>query len=250
MPAKFNLLVAASIPAVALVPLLACGGGGGGKADAPVIVTHDTAMADTAGSACKWGSNFTPVVSAQAAAYKAAGSGSGQSGTIWNENQFRGLTGGTQGSSDQQEIRILIFGGCGTSGTACAGGSGDPDATPDFPTVFTPKTTPLDLGSASTQHDVLILLLGDPDTTKYNTIYVAAAGSVTFSKVANGSGMMFAGSGSGWDFIHVDSSFMTAADGCESIVPSFSWSGNTFNGKEIVVGPDFDPTPALHHRSL
>ena len=68
MPAKFNLLVAASIPAVALVPLLACGGGGSGTKDAPVIMTHDSGSngSNGSGSACTWPATF-------AATYTASG---------------------------------------------------------------------------------------------------------------------------------------------------------------------------------
>jgi hypothetical protein len=250
MPAKFNLLVAASIPAVALVPLLACGGGGSGSKDASVIIVHDSSNGSGSGSgsgACTFAANLTPTVSASATKYQAAGSGTNP--IIWNENSYRGLIGGTQGSSDQKEIRILIFGGCGTTGTTCAMGSGSNDATPDWPIAFTPKSN-LDLSLAATQHDVLILLLGDPDTTKYNTIYVAAAGTVNITKAANGSGSAFAGNGSGWDFIHVNTDFSPAADGCESIVPTFSWDGATFTQKDLAGGPDFDPTAILHHRSM
>lgn len=239
MPAKFNLLVAASIPAVAIVPLLACGGDSKAKTDSGIIVHDSSGSGSGSAVTCTFGSNFTPTVTASATKYQAAGSGANP--IIWNENSYRGLIGGTQGSSDQKEIRVLIFGGCGTTGTGCTGGSGSGDATPDWPTVFTPKQN-LDLSQASTQHDVLILLLGDPDTTKYNTIYVAAAGTVNINTAANGSGSAFAGSATNLDFIHVLSDFSaTAPDGCESIVPTFSWSGMTFTQKDLTGGPELDP---------
>jgi hypothetical protein len=259
MPAKFNLLVAASIPAVAIVPLLACGGSSSGKTDSGIIV-HDSPNGSGSGSGsavCTFPANLTPTVSAQAANYQAAGSGANP--IKENELRYRGLIGGTQGSSDQQELRILIFGGCGTTGTGCTGGSAV-DATPTWPTVFTPKTG-LDLaatdGSGNLLHpDILLLLLGDPDATQYNTIYIAAAGTVSVGPVANGSGSAFAGSGSNLDFLHIDStSFMQAADGCETIIPSFSWNAATFTNKNVVFvdGPAAltpDLINKLRHRTM
>jgi hypothetical protein len=257
MPAKFNLLVAASIPAVALVPLLACGGGGSGKADAPVIVTHDSGSNGSGSATCTFASSFTPTVTASATKYQKAGSGANP--IKWNENSFTGLIRGSAGGSDEQVIRVLIFGGCGTTGTTCAGGSGAPgDATPDWPVVFAPKSD-LDLaatvGSGSAEmlahDDILVLLLGDPDTTKFNTIYVAVAGVVNVTTAANGSGSAFAGNGSGLDFVHVNSDFSQAADGCESLVPTFSWNGATFTAKQLVGAPELDATTvnALRRRT-
>ncbi len=248
MPAKFNLLVAASIPAVAIIPLLACGGSSSGTKDSGIIV-HDSPGSDAATAACTFGSNVNATYTASATKYQAAGSGANP--IKWNENSFTGLIRGSAGGSDEQVIRVLIFGGCGATGTGCTGGSGSNDATPDWPTVFTPKAN-LDLSQASTQHDVLILLLGDPDTTKFNTIYVAAAGTVNVTSAANGSGSNFAGNGSNLDFIHVDSMFNQATDGCESIVPTFSWSGATFTQKDIVNVQDLDAATvnALRNRTF
>lgn len=251
MPAKFNLLVAASIPAVAIVPLLACGGDSKAKTDSGIIV-HDSGSGSGSGAVtCTFGSNFTPTVTASATKYAPAGTGSGTSNTIWNENAFTGLIHGSAGGSDEQVIRVLIFGGCGSNGLGCTGGSGSGDATPDWPIVFSPKQN-LDLSQASTQHDVLVLLLGDPDTTKFNTIYVAAAGTLNVDKAANGSGSAFAGSATNLDFIHVNSDFSQAADGCESIVPTFSWSGATFTQKDLVNVPDVDAATvnALRNRTF
>lgn len=249
MPAKFNLLVAASIPAVAIIPLLACGGSSSGTHDSGIIV-HDSPGSDAATAACTFGSNFTPTVSASSTKYQAAGSGTNP--IIWNENAYTGIIHGTPQGSDAQAIRVLIFGGCGTTGTGCTGGSGSADATPDWPVVFAPKSN-LDLSQASTQHDVLILLLGDPDTAKFNTIYVAAAGTVNITSAANGSGSNFAGNGSNLDFIHVNASdFSQASDGCESIIPTFSWSGATFTQKDVVNVQDLDAATvnALRNRTF
>lgn len=237
MPAKFNLLIAASIPAVALVPLLACGGGSSGKTDAPVIVTHDSPGSGGSGSAmCTFPSTFNATTTASGTRYTAAGSGTNP--IPENKLDFDALVGGTIGSDNEQVLRVLIFGGCGATGTGCTGGSAA-NADPDWPQIFTQKSG-LDLAATGSDGnllhpDVLLVLLGDPGTTSYNTVYFAVAGVVNVTAAANGSGHTFSGNGSGLDFIHVDlSTNMEAADGCESIVPTFSWSGSAqFAGKQF-----------------
>ena len=248
MPAKFNLLVAASIPAVAIVPLLACGGGGGGKADAPVIVTHDSAGSGGSGSAsCLWPSTYNPTVTASGTRYIPAGSGTNVS--VENRLDFDGLIGGTANGSDEQIIRVLIYGGCGINGTGCTGGVAGKNDDPDWPTVFTAKQG-LDLGAtvgsgsnlALAHPDIALLLLGDPGTTSFNTAYIAIGGIVNVDMASNGSGHTFAGSGSNLDFLHYD--FATndfSTDNCESVIPHFAWTGSAqFDGK-VFYAKDLSP---------
>jgi len=241
MPAKFNLLVAASIPAVALVPLLACGGGGGGTKDAPVIVTHDSGSGSGSGSACTFATSIPGTYTASGTRWIAAGSGTNP--IPENRLDFDALVGGTVGSADEQVLRVIIYGGCGATGTTCPGGVAGKNDDPDWPTVFSKKTG-LDLGAtvgsgsdlALAHPDVVAVLLADPGTTSYNTVYIAVDGIIDINQASNGSGTTFAGSGSNLDFLHFDTNG-PSADNCETIVPHFEWSGSAqFTGKAFAGG--------------
>ncbi|MBV8761089.1 MAG: hypothetical protein JO257_27585 [Deltaproteobacteria bacterium] len=238
MPAKFNLLIAASIPAVALIPLLACGGDTK-KTDGGLVI-HDSPGSGGSGSnvTCKFNATFTPTFTAAGEGYT-AGSGT----TPINRLDFDGLFGGTNGSANEQVLRVLIFGGGGGS------------STPDWPTNFAPKQN-IDLAGSNAANDVLIALLTDRGATSYGTIYFADSGTLNISAAQNGSGHPFTGSATNVVFNHYDISgnnITPDPDGCSSTVPSFSFTGTTmFDGKFINVGDGLDDAAVLnylHHRT-
>ena len=242
MPAKFNLLVAASIPAVALIPLLACGGDSKAKTDSGIVV-HDSPGSGGSGSAtCSFNSTFTPTFSAIGAGFT-MGSGAGGANSL----DFDGLFGGTNGSANEQVLRLLIFGGCGTTGTGCGGSAAD--ATPDWPASFAPKSG-IDLATAP---DAIVILLTDRGATSYQTIYASDMGTLNVTAAANGSGHPFTGNATNVHFVHVDGQLNPAADGCTSTVPSFSFNGSAFDGK-VFYAPDGVDRDAvmnyLRHRTM
>jgi hypothetical protein len=228
MPAKFNLLAAASIALVPLVPLLACGGSSSSP-DAH-IVTHDSngsGSGSGSGSACSFAASLgTVTFTAQGGKYTA-----GSAASPANKLLFDGQL------SNMDDIRVLLFGGCGTTGSNCGGSN---NATPDWPTTFGAKSVDL-----STAPDALVLGLADLSGQQYNTVYVSTAGTLNVTKAGNAAGSMFAATGTNVVLQHYDigsASIMPDPDGCMTTITGFSMSGSAqFDGKTIVVyGPDRD----------
>lgn len=270
MPAKFNLLVAASIPAAALIPLLACGGGSS-KPDSGIIV-HDSnngSNGSNGSAVCAFPAMFSAGGSAITRNYvgwAAIGQPiNGQTATA-NRIDMQALLGGS--GSAVQILRVAMFGGCGATGANCQNGSGIP--TPDWPASFTPKSN-LDLGVGSdgmtpNAPDIFLELLTDVGSdNNFQTYYISVGGTVNITAANNGSGKPFTGNLVNADFLHVDlgTTITQDPDGCESILTSASWSGSSvqaqFDGKNpsfggIIVEPaneqDYAIRNWLRHRTM
>jgi len=223
MPAKFNILVAASIPLVPLIPLLACGGDSKSP-DASIHVIDSPGSGSGSGSAmCAIPASLgTPTFSQSAATYT-AGSGSDLTNTLSWQGQVGGLTATTA-------VDVLIFGGCGSgSGSACQG-----YPTPDWPVNFAPKSG---INLAMTQ-DSLVAVLGNLSGNQFQDIYISSAGTLNITAAANGANHQFAGNASNVTAVHIDlnGSGGAAADGCQTSITSMSFSGSAmFDGKTVVI---------------
>ena len=243
MTAKFNLLVVAAIPAVAIVPLLACGGSSSKTPDAP----GGNIDAPGSGSGSGSGSNVTCALPANVTAFLASsvryrsGSGSGAGSGLPRANRLS--INGYLDAGSAQRISITIYGGCGSTGSNCQ--QPDPN-TPDWPTTFGPKSG-LDFTTAT---DVSAIgLVGSGASA--SAIYLVSSGTLNVTNAGNGSGAPFAGSVANLVLVHADIGSAGATpdpDGCTTNV-SLSFSGNApFNGKVIVVDDADDDIAALHHR--
>lgn len=231
MPAKFNLLVAITVPLVPVIPLLACGGSSS-TVDAH-IVTHDSGSGSGSGS----GSNVTCAVPAslgtptfsQSSAKFTAGSGSDLTNTLSWQGQVGGITATTA-------VDVLIFGGCGSgSGSQCGG-----FPTPDWPTTFGPKSG-LDL---ATSQDSLVAVLANLSGNQFQDIYLSTAGTLNITAAQNGAGHTYSGTASNVTAVHFDlaGSGGPAADGCQTNITSMSFTGSAmFDGKTVIIyGPTRD----------
>lgn len=219
--AKFSLLSALAIPLVPAV-MFACGGD-----DTPMVTIKPDASGSGSGGSgsatvCNAKADYgTLTTYMQQGAKYTAGSGSDVSNDItW--------TGAISGSD---AVRLIIFAGCGSA----AGQPNCPSETPDWPTTFGPKSG-IDIATAK---DVLFLILANPDTMKYNDIYLGVAGTLNITAAANGSGQAFQGTAVNVETVHVDISGSTItehADGCTSNAQSVSMMATTTAiGKPIIV---------------
>lgn len=225
--AKFSFITALAIPLVP-VAMFACGGDDGPS----VTIKPDAAGSGSGGSGsgsanvCNAKADYgtlTTYAMGQTAKYT-AGSGSDVSNDItW--------TGRMSGSD---AVRLIIFAGCGSA----SGQPNCPSPTPDWPTTFVPKSG-IDLAAAP---DVLFLVLANPDTMKYNDIYLATAGTLNVTAAGNGSGQSFMANAVNVETVHIDTSGSTItehADGCTSNAQSVTMMATTTAiGKPIVVYGD------------
>ena len=247
MTAKFNLLVATAIPALAIVPLIACGGDSKKTPDAAGSGTID---APGSGSGSGSGSNVTCALPANVTAFVGqsvryrSGSGSGSNLPRANRLSFNGYL----DAGSAQRISFTIYGGCGSSGSNCAGGIPN---TPDWPTVFGPKSG-VDIGPQGLDASAVALVSSGSGIA---AIYLPESGTLDVTQAGNGSGAPFAGSVSNVQFVHVDigsASVTPDPDGCTTNV-SVTFSGNAaFTGKTFVVESidfdDGDGVSYLRHR--
>jgi len=239
MTAKFNLLVAAAVPAVALVPLFACGGGSDKTPDAPI----HSIDAPGSGSGSGSGSNVTCALPSNVTAFLAQSvryrSGSGSGSALPRANRLS-VTGYLDAGSAQR-IQISIYGGCGSTGSNCSGA--DPN-TPDWPTTFGAKSN-LDFTTATD-----ISAIGLAGSGNSAAIYLPQSGTLNVTAAGNGSGATFSGNVANLVLVHADiggSGATADPDGCTANV-ALSFSGTAgFNGKVIVVD-EIDDVPALRHR--
>jgi hypothetical protein len=218
MTRKFSLLTAAALP---LIPaaMFACGGDDGPKV---------TVKPDAAGSGSGSGSGSQTVCSA-ASSYASLSTfstqqfiyrvGSGSSANL-RQNRFTGA------NADGTYLRVILFGNCGSGSAA---GSGCTFTTPTWPAQFTPQSG-IDL---STNDDVLVLLLANlnADMTLFQDLYLGVQGTMNITSVANGSGQTLAANAANVGVVHLnDEGTDVHADGCESTITSFMFSGSAVAG--------------------
>ncbi len=229
MPAKFNILVAASIPLVPLIPLLACGGSSA-TPDAKIhVVDSPNGSGSGSGSGhCSVASSLgTPTFSGQGAQYAAGSAADATDTLIWQ---------GALSGANMQAVEVLIFGNCGTNGSGCGGSNA---ATPDWPTTFGPKSG-LNL---MTVPDALVAVLANynSSTMKFGDIYISTAGTLNVTAASNTVGQNFSGNASNVTVQHYDfgsAGVMPDPDNCMSSITSFSFTGSAaagFDGKVIVL---------------
>jgi len=225
MPAKFNILVAASIPLVPLIPLLACGGDS--KSPDASIHVIDGSGSGSGSATCHIASSLgTPTFAQQGAQYTAGSAADATNVLAWQGQM-----------ANQQAVEVLIFGGCGSgSGSACGG-----NPTPDWPTTFGPKSN-LNLMTAP---DAIIAVLADLSGQQYQTIYISTGGTLNITQAGNAAGTTFAGNASNVTLQHYDFTQTGASpdpDNCMSTMTSLTFSGSAqFNGKVVVLdGTDRD----------
>jgi hypothetical protein len=234
MPAKFNLLVVASVP---FIPLLACGGGSN-TVDAHIQVTDSPGSNPKCAVASSLGS---PTFSQSNAAYFAGSAADATNTLLW-----QGVLPGTTGATTQA-VEVLINGGCGnTTGAACGGFT-----TPDWPSTFGAKSG-VDVGSAGL--DAAIEVLADLGSdNKFHTIYLSTVGTLNITTASNTAGATFAGNAANVTVVHADfgSNGATAdPDGCQSTITSFSFTGSAqagFTGKGLIA-PEQSAETLLSHR--
>lgn len=227
MTRKFSLLTAAALP---LIPaaLFACGGD-----DGPKPIVRDSGMGSGSGSGsgsqvvCDAMANYpTATFQMQSARYSnGSAADQPQKSLQWTGQQ-----------ADMTYLRVILFGNCG-SGSGSGGCSG---GTPTFPTTFTAPVT-MDLATAP---DVLFLLLADLNTStmRFDTLYLATAGTLNITAAANGSGMTFSGNGANVDTTHIEivnNQITEHPDGCMSSIGSFQWTATTGSNTSATAKPEF-----------
>lgn len=221
MPAKFNILVAVTIPLVPVIPLLACGGDTK-TVDAHINVIDSPGSGSGSGGCHIAASLGTPTFTAQGGQYK------GSSATQpFNELLMDGQM------SNMQDIRVIIFGGCGTTGANCGGSA---NATPDWPTTFGAKSGV----NLMTAPDAVVIALADLSGQSYQTIYAANSGTLNVTAAGNASGTAYAANGTNVVLQHIDigsnGSITNDPDNCMSTITSFSLSGSAqFDGKTVII---------------
>jgi hypothetical protein len=224
MPAKFNLLAAASLTLLPVIPLLACGGDS--KSPDASIHVQDSGSNGSNGSAhCEVTASLgTPTITQSGAGYTA-----GSAADKTNLLEWQGVIPNT---NPVQVLDVLIASNCGTTGTACPNGP-----TPDWPTTFAPKSG-IDLGPAS---DASVAVLTDAGSdNRFRTFYLSTAGTLNITSASNTAGAKFAGNFSNVTVAHFDpgsNGFTADPDGCMSTITSYSFDGSAtaqFNGKSLI----------------
>jgi len=247
MTRKFSLLTAVAIPLIPVATMFACGGDDGNK----ITVKPDAAGSGSGSGSgsqtvCPAANTYASLTSFTMPSYLYRTAGSGSSAPNLKQDRFTGF------GSDMVALRVILFAGCGSGSGS---GVGCPFTTNTWPTTFTPVSG-IDL---ATNEDALVLLLANLSNNTFQDLYLATAGTLNVTSVANGSGQTYAANGLNVETVHLNADGTDVnADGCESTITNFMFSGSATaqvvaNGKanvEIVnAGPNEEALRTfLHNR--